>query len=206
MFNKKEYMKQYGKQYRKNNQEKEKERKKQWYKNNPEKTKNSHKRWDDNNLGERSKISKQWAKDNPEKIKRSKIKFQKDNPDYLKQWHKDNPDYYKNNRERLLKRNKEFMKTEKGKACAQRKNFNRITKMKEIINNLTAQEWINILKEYKFRCAYCGCEFTLFNKETRDHVIPISKGGGNIKGNIVPACRSCNSKKNNKITNEEVKR
>ena len=70
---------------------------------------------------------------------------------------------------------------------------------KNIINTLTAEEWINILKEYKFRCAYCGKEFTLFDRETHDHVIPISKGGNNIRENIVPACKSCNSRKYNKI-------
>ncbi|MCK4464389.1 MAG: HNH endonuclease [Bacteroidales bacterium] len=39
----------------------------------------------------------------------------------------------------------------------------------------------------------------MFNRETKDHVIPISKGGDNTKENIVPACQSCNSKKFNKI-------
>ena len=34
---------------------------------------------------------------------------------------------------------------------------------------------------------------------TRDHIIPISKGGNNVKENIVPAYRSCNSKKHNKL-------
>ncbi|MDB4875733.1 MAG: hypothetical protein JWM41_2179 [Gemmatimonadetes bacterium] len=28
-----------------------------------------------------------------------------------------------------------------------------------------------------------------------DHVIPISRGGSHTRENVVPACRSCNSKK-----------
>ena len=33
---------------------------------------------------------------------------------------------------------------------------------------------------------------------TKDHIIPRSKGGYNIKENIIPACRCCNAKKHNK--------
>jgi 5-methylcytosine-specific restriction endonuclease McrA len=28
-----------------------------------------------------------------------------------------------------------------------------------------------------------------------DHVVPLSRGGKSKKGNIVPACKECNSKK-----------
>lgn len=72
-------------------------------------------------------------------------------------------------------------------------------KLENVINTLTAKEWIDILKEYKFKCAYCGKEFNLFDRPTRDHVIPISKGGHNTKENVVPACGSCNSKKHDKL-------
>ena len=71
--------------------------------------------------------------------------------------------------------------------------------MREIINTLTAYEWLNILKQYDFKCVYCGKDlFDLFDT-TRDHIIPISKGGNNTKENVVPSCRSCNTKKYNKI-------
>lgn len=30
---------------------------------------------------------------------------------------------------------------------------------------------------------------------TMDHVVPLSRGGKSSKGNIVPACKSCNNKK-----------
>lgn len=40
------------------------------------------------------------------------------------------------------------------------------------------------------RCAYCGGP-----RETWDHIIPVSKGGVTEPGNIVPACRRCNSSK-----------
>ena len=41
-------------------------------------------------------------------------------------------------------------------------------------------------------CAYCKRRM---QRLTIDHIIPISKGGWHVSFNIVPACRSCNSKK-----------
>lgn len=58
-------------------------------------------------------------------------------------------------------------------------------------NTLTSEEWANIVASYRYRCVYCQkqCKMTL------DHIIPVSKGGGTTAHNIVPACKSCNSKK-----------
>jgi len=114
--------------------------------------------------------------------------------------------YYIKNKEMLLKKGSLFRKTEEGKATDQRSKIKRNTALKNIINTLTAEEWIEILKEYKFKCAYCGREFNLFDRPTRDHVIPLSKGGDNTKENIVPACKSCNSKKHDKLLILERKR
>jgi len=94
---------------------------------------------------------------------------------------------------------KEWNKTEKSKARSQRGHMKRRTKEREIINTLTSQEWADVLEEYNYRCAYCDVEFEVENMPHKDHIIPISKGGHNIKENIVPACQSCNSKKGNKL-------
>ena len=42
------------------------------------------------------------------------------------------------------------------------------------------------------KCAFCGSS----GKLTMDHVIAISNGGLHEAENIIPACQSCNSKKN----------
>ena len=52
-------------------------------------------------------------------------------------------------------------------------------------------EWLQLVAEYRGRCAYCGLEAPL----DADHRIPLSRGGSNFIGNIVPACRPCNLRK-----------
>lgn len=43
-------------------------------------------------------------------------------------------------------------------------------------------------------CLYCGGP-----GGTVDHVVPLSRGGQHAEGNLVPACRSCNSSKMDKL-------
>lgn len=62
------------------------------------------------------------------------------------------------------------------------------------VSDLTEQEWQRVLDLFGGRCAYCGSD----GKITRDHVVPLTKGGGYTSTNIVPCCSSCNSKKHNK--------
>ena len=140
--------------------------------------------------------SKQYYQDNKEKIKEYKKQWCLNNSEHKKEYDKQ---YRLDHSEHRKQYGKQYFQTPEGKASNQRGKSKRRANEANIINTLTAEEWIEILKEYKFKCAYCGKKFTLFDRETRDHVIPISKGGNNTKENIVPACRSCNTKKYNKI-------
>lgn len=72
----------------------------------------------------------------------------------------------------------------------------------------TFLEWIDLLKKHDNICYYCGVRMTKklgLHQRSRDHLIPISRGGSDDISNIVPACRSCNSAKGTK-TYEEWKR
>lgn len=55
----------------------------------------------------------------------------------------------------------------------------------------THAEWLALCDAYGNRCLRCGEEKPL----TRDHVVPVARGGGNEISNIQPLCRSCNSAK-----------
>lgn len=60
-----------------------------------------------------------------------------------------------------------------------------------MVGTYTLDEWQQRLEEFFGRCAYCFAPAT-----HRDHLIPVAGGGTNDIGNIVPACRLCNQRKN----------
>jgi 5-methylcytosine-specific restriction endonuclease McrA len=62
----------------------------------------------------------------------------------------------------------------------------------------TVAEWRAKCAQNANRCTYCGEVKPL----TRDHAIPLSRGGTDDISNIVPACRSCNSSKNARTIGE----
>ena len=195
MINRKEYYKKYyqknkehllgySKKYNTEHKEQIKEYYKKWVENNSDKKKKNNKRYYENNLKKIKERNKKFHK----QFHKQYFQEHKENlEEYLTQWRK------KNNYCSLWKR------TEKGRANNQRSNSKRRARLREIINTLTSEEWLDILTQHNFKCAYCGKELINSFDTTRDHIIPISKGGNNTKENIVPSCRSCNSKKYNKI-------
>lgn len=47
-------------------------------------------------------------------------------------------------------------------------------------------------------CYYCGGGFSP-RELTMDHVVPIIRGGRSTKGNLVTACKPCNSDKRHRL-------
>lgn len=59
-------------------------------------------------------------------------------------------------------------------------------------NGITREQWSEILEVFGHACAYC------LNPGTdMDHLVPLTRGGAHDPENIVPACKSCNSRKHN---------
>ena len=76
-----------------------------------------------------------------------------------------------------------------------------------LLHRKTAQlNRTNLLLRDKFTCLYCNRHKTQLSRNeilTRDHVVPVSRGGQNIWTNVVTACSTCNNKKGNQ-TNEQA--
>jgi 5-methylcytosine-specific restriction endonuclease McrA len=50
-------------------------------------------------------------------------------------------------------------------------------------------------------CAYCGGRFA-FDELTREHIVPVSRGGADSWMNCITACRGCNGRKGNRMPEE----
>ncbi|MEO5735801.1 MAG: HNH endonuclease [Rubrivivax sp.] len=50
-------------------------------------------------------------------------------------------------------------------------------------------------------CAYCGGHFKL-DALTREHIVPVSRGGEDTWMNCITACRTCNGHKGNRMPEE----
>jgi 5-methylcytosine-specific restriction endonuclease McrA len=55
-----------------------------------------------------------------------------------------------------------------------------------------SQWWKNI--KGRGKCHYCDADVHP-SELTMDHVVPIIRGGFTTRGNVVPACKTCNSQK-----------
>lgn len=95
------------------------------------------------------------------------------------------------NKEKYNEYVRNWRKANRGKDYATHRRYI-ARRRKAEVSNFTDDEWQSLLQEYKNSCVYCGKTENI----TRDHVIPLSKGGHHAKYNIVPACINCNSSKN----------
>lgn len=60
------------------------------------------------------------------------------------------------------------------------------------------RDWRRLVQRHDHRCAYCHARKPL----TADHVVPLSRGGLHTIGNLLPACKSCNSRKHTRYLTE----
>jgi hypothetical protein len=69
------------------------------------------------------------------------------------------------------------------------------------LNDLTEEQWQEILRAFDYRCAFCPTDCQACRKKThkleREHLTPVSKGGSYTVANIVPSCLTCNRRKHN---------
>ena len=121
---------------------------------------------------------------------------------------RDNRKYYANHREEQIARSGAWARKNATRISARRRALyavdpsgpkmcahRRRARKKGNGGNLTKTEWKAIVVEFGGACAYC-CRTDL--KLTLDHVLPLAQGGCHDAANVVPACKPCNCKKQNR--------
>jgi 5-methylcytosine-specific restriction endonuclease McrA len=157
--------------------------------------------------------TKEWARVNPERARANALKTYLANPDRAKAaakaWQKRNPEKVRKLRADWVSRNRVVTREYARQwQASNRELYHKIQKkwrtenqtywrvrdasLRKVTSNFTLAQWLEVLEEFGHRCAYCLCGD---QKLTMDHVIPVAKGGEHVRENIVPACKSCNSRK-----------
>lgn len=114
--------------------------------------------------------AQRFHQNNREKRLEQMAKWRKKNPRYASDWFKAHPGYSRS----------------KLHAYKARRRGNG--------GVFSPEEWDALCELFENRCLSCGEQKPL----TRDHVIPVSKGGTNTIDNLQPLCLSCNCSKGDK--------
>lgn len=115
------------------------------------------------------------------------------NLEYHREYSKE---YRKRNRERVSEYNSSYFADRPGI----RSVYENIRRVRKAGNggSHTLQQQIDKFNDLGNVCYYCGVP----GEMTVDHMTPISRGGTDNIENIVPACKRCNCRKNNKTAVE----
>lgn len=124
---------------------------------------------------------------NPERYKEYACKQREQQPEAVRAARRK---YSEQNREAERERSRKYR--EQNPEVCKMWGVRRRARKREVVNTLTAAEWRGIQQRFNHRCAYCGER----KKLSMDHVTPLNDFGPTTAQNIVPACISCNSKKN----------
>ena len=163
-------------------------------------------------------------------------RFHENNPDYRKQYNAEyrrknrerilqqKREHYYENRERLLEGNRVRLRKfyldnkDRIRQKIREKYYQNLGKSRQTGNlhrqkrrarkksshqvSYTPDQIKFLQQKFEYECAYCGVD----TKLTLDHFIPISKGGSDCLGNLLPACGQCNSSKHDSDPIEWYKR
>lgn len=153
---------------------------KTYYENNKEKSLESCKKYRDEHKEERRAYFQQYYIEHSETLKENHKKRYEEKADEIN--------------EKAKEYVKRVSQTERYKNYKRNYRQARESLKRNLENTLTEKEWQELIVLFNGVCAYCGKK----RKLTQDHIIPITKGGGYTKNNIIPCCGSCNSSKQNK--------
>jgi 5-methylcytosine-specific restriction endonuclease McrA len=142
-------------------------------------------------------MNKKYYTNNTNKCKNKSKQYRNNNKDKISKYYSN---YQKKNRDNIRKYQRDYFRTPKGKLIQKK---SRLKRSKGIIHNISDKEFIYKLNSTNGNCQMCG-KYVGINNLTIDHIIPISSVDIGAIYNIEDIqflCRSCNSKKGDRILN-----
>lgn len=143
--------------------------------------------WREENREKISAQRKAYRLANKEKIAQQQKEWRIKNVAYDRatsaQWRKDNPERFKEQMRNWRAKNKQRKQ--------ELEHRRRARKLNNGVYIISPKD----MRKLSGPCFYCES----IDGVTMDHIIPISRGGTHSIGNLVPACKSCNSSKGDKL-------
>lgn len=117
----------------------------------------------------------------------------------MRRWQRRNPEkaaaFRIRNKELVYRRTAEYIRRHPEKKAAYDRTTRARRKLSIGADRITAEEWAAVVAWYDGRCAYCDAA----GKMTMDHVVPLALGGKHAVENVVPACKTCNGRKGDRL-------
>lgn len=158
------------------------------------------------NIDRERKYAKQYREANLERVKAVKKIHYDSHRDQIRQY---TQAYYKDHAEerREYSRNYRLMYPDKVRQTNARSrrpkkyyarhniwstasNLRRRTRIRALAHDFTAADWEHALNYFDHSCAVCGKREDFWTVLAADHWLPVVKGGGTTKQNIVPLCHA----------------
>ena len=140
---------------------------------------------------------KKWLKGNREKFREAQRKFYHSGK-YVA-WRKE---WMRANRKHVNERGYAYDRDhpEIRKAISAASDHKRRARKRRSRDQHTAKDILAILNSQRYRCAYCKLELKRKGWRTFhvDHIVPLSRGGGNGRANLQVLCEPCNLRKSAK--------
>ena len=133
----------------------------------------------------RRAYARDWIRRNPDKAREAMRRWRERHPDDHRA---ENRAYYARDPGR---RQLQIDASPNRRAVRRAADAKRRARKLEAVGAFTSAEWLQLVIRWGSRCAYCRAS----SKLHADHRVPLSRGGSNAIGNILPACASCNLRK-----------
>lgn len=133
-------------------------------------------------IAERREHHTAWRRKNADHVRRKGV-----------EWAKQNQETIRESRRAYMARHPERIVEQRAK------------RRTALVTRLPVGTWERIKHQAGYACLACGAREPSI-RLTMDHVIPLSRGGAHVAGNIQPLCQPCNSSKNAKTIDYRIAR